>query len=149
MRAVPLFSLVVDRYRSCVRVFTREPTEMTRFWVAAHTLLLGLSLSYGRPGALSVLRQGDRYLYLPLNVWLAVSYTLAAVMLWRTFGHRPRPLVSWVGNTLMALLWGSIVIGRVVADGPTALANGSTATWLMAVWVLLRTEATFRDSESA
>lgn len=131
------------------RVFRVESTVMTRFWLALHTLVLALQLAFGRPGAFSVLRRGDRYLFVPEEVWIGLAFALSALMMWRTFGYRPRPLIAWFGNAAVAALWGSVVIGRLVADGLPSLASGATATWLMAVWVLLRTEANYHDSETA
>jgi hypothetical protein len=129
--------------------FVGTSTLMTRFWVALHTLALGLMLDFGRVGVFAALRRGDRYLYLPLECWQWMAYILSALMIWRVVRHRSRPRVAWCINSATVLFWGAIVVGRVQADGWSAAASGATATFLMAAWVLLRTEATLRDTEQA
>lgn len=138
----------------------RTPTEVraalnigntitTRLWVSLFSLMLALQLALDQPSLFSHVSIKMFFLYVPSTWWAAALAIAGFSMLWRVFARVPRPWAAWASNGFTVGVWGSILMIRVSAIGPNAVTSSSTVVLIMAMWCLLRTEATERDVETA
>jgi hypothetical protein len=124
-------------------------TLTTRLWVSLFSLSLALQLGLGQPSLFSHAGMQMFFSLVPVYVWGASMTVSGGLMLWRTFANNSIAWIAWFSNGFAAFLWVSIVLIRFVLIGYQSLASSSTIVALMAGWLLLRTEATIRDKETA
>lgn len=79
------------------------------------------------------------------TLWGLAYFTVAFFGLWRLVDTRPRPLCGWVTNSLACAVWGAGLVACAMLDLSLALTPYSTVV-IMAMWCLLRTEATSNDT---
>lgn len=126
------------------RALNYGPTVAVRFFVAFAALLQALRFLLAHAGWLTP-PDGTLASRYPLSVWGAAFATAGALGLWRTISHSPNPRWGWVANTATTLVWTAGLAARARID-PSTLMSAYTVIALMAVWCLLRTEATPLDT---
>lgn len=124
-------------------------TLTTRLWVGLFSLTLGAQVCLDQPSLYSHTSIQTFFAVLPAHWWGGLLLAGGVLMLWRTVAPGSRPWVAWTSNSLAFGLWSSLVLLRAVSLGYGSLASSSTVVALMAGWLLLRTEATSRDRETA
>lgn len=124
-------------------------TLTTRLWVSLFSIVLAAQIAYGQPSMFSHVGLQTFFMLVPATAWAYALGFSGVVMLWRTVSGHSRPWVAWMSNSLTFSLWSSIVLMRFVLIGAPSLASSSTVVALMSAWLLLRTEATVRDTETA
>ena len=124
-------------------------TLTTRLWVGLLSVTLGVQVCLDQPSLYSHTSIHSYFHLIPAHLWGATLTLAGALMLWRTVAPGSRPWVAWVSNSLTFGLWSSLVLLRIASLGYTSLASSSTVIALMAGWLLMRTEATTRDRETA
>jgi len=124
-------------------------TITTRLWVALFSLMLATQLALDQPSLFSNVSIKMFFLVVPSTWWSVGLYVSGGLMLWRVFARVPRPWAAWLSNGINVGVWGSILIIRISSIGPYAVTSSSTIVLIMAIWCLLRTEATARDAETA
>lgn len=124
-------------------------TLTTRLWVSLFSLSLAVQIGMSQPSLFSHVGMATFFALVPAT-WWGLALTLSgSLMLWRTVARRPRPWLAWVSNCLAFGLWSSIVLIRFVLIGSASLASTATIIALMSAWLVMRTEATIRDQETA
>lgn len=124
-------------------------TLTTRLWVGLFSITLGAQVCLDQPSLYSHTSIQTFFSLLPAHWWGGLLLAGGLLMLWRTAAPGSRPWVAWVSNSLAFGLWSSLVLLRAINLGYGSLASSSTVIALMAGWLLLRTEATTRDRETA
>lgn len=81
-------------------------------------------------------------------LWAAVFAANSAALWWRIFDRRPRPHFGRLINASTAALWLMVTIATMVDFGFLAGAGDMTLT-IMAFWVVIRTDLTTTDRETA
>lgn len=120
------------------RALNYGPTAAARFFLALGAALQALrfcitSVDWAAPD---------------LAVVWASSFAVAAFFaFWRLVDPRPNPFCGWATNSFMCLVWFAGVVVRATFD-ITTLLTPFTVLALVAVWVLLRTEATPLDTRA-
>lgn len=134
--------LQVKDFRGALNAGT---TLTTRFWVSLFSLSLGLQLLFANPspGYLAL------FLTVPIPYWSGALISSGALMMWRVLAGKPRPVVAWFSNSFTCWVWTMVVVSRFFALGGESLVSSPTVIMIMSAWVLLRTEATHRDGETA
>ena len=132
-----------------LRLALNEGTTMpTRFFLALAATLQGAGYLLKSPGWLS------HPVYDGLNAvvdirWWGVAYIVAGLaMLWRAISPVSRPYVAWTINIYAALIWSTGMFTRMMI-GPESILATYTALTIAMWWLLLRTEATPRDTRVA
>lgn len=132
-----------------LRVALNEGTTMpTRYFVSVAAMLEGGGYMLKSPGWLS------HPVYDGLNAvvdirWWGVAYMLAGLgMFWRVVSPASRPLTAWAVNIYAALIWSTGMCTRMMIGAESVLST-YTALTIAVWWLLLRTEATSRDTRVA
>lgn len=124
-------------------------TLTTRLWVGLFSLTLGAQICFQDPTRYAHTGVQTFFSVLPAHWWGGSLLAAGLVMLWRTVAPGSRPWVAWLSNSLAFGLWSSLVTLRMLTIGYESLASSSTVIALMSGWLLMRTEATDRDRETA
>lgn len=118
------------------RALNYGPTAAARFFVGLASTLQALRLFLGHVNWVSP----------EIAHFWGVCYALVAILLfWRLIDDHPNPMCGWVANIFVCLVWLAGLVLRAKLDASSLLTPYSTVT-LMAVWCLLRTEATPLDT---
>ena len=132
-----------------LRLALNEGTTMpVRFFVALAASLQGAGYLLKSPDWLS------HPVYDGLNAvvdirWWGAAYLLAGLgMLWRTISPRSRPLTAWTINIFATLIWSTGMFTRLMI-GVESIFSTYTALTMAMWWLLMRTEATPRDTRVA
>ena len=124
-------------------------TLVTRLWLALLSLSLGAQLATGQPSIFSHPNYrvfDDTY---PMWLWSLGLVSAGLLMMWRVLTKVPRPLFGWTSNVLTLFVWVMVVVSRIAVMGWSSVGGWPTVVMIMAAWVLVRTEATRRDGETA
>jgi hypothetical protein len=124
-------------------------TLTTRLWVGLFSLSLATQIGFSQPSLFSHVGLATFFALVPATWWGLALTASGLLMLWRTVARKPRPWIAWISNCLAFGLWSSIVLIRFVLIGSASLASTATIIALMSGWLVLRTEATARDKETA
>lgn len=124
-------------------------TLTTRLWVSMFSLTLGAQVCLRQSSLYSHTGIDTFFDIVPAQWWGGSLLAAGALMLWRTAAPGSRPWFGWLSNSLTFGLWSSLVTLRLISIGFESLASSSTVIALMSGWLLLRTEATTRDRETA
>lgn len=120
------------------RALNYGPTAAARFFLALTASLQAVHIYIGHVMWVDV----------PLSALWGMLFTTAAIFaFWRLIDPRPNPVFGWLTNTLMCLVWSAGVVLRAKVD-PATLLTPYTTMALIALWVLLRTEATSLDTRA-
>ncbi len=144
MNTAPL--IPQDTLRTALNV---GQTLSTRFWLSLAALAQGGAFMLQSPSWLSHPSFAALNEILPLFYWGSAFVGIGLLGMWRVLSPKPRPRVAWAVNTLMTNLWSVTVMIRFFGTGPISLCSIYTVCALMAMWCLVRTEATHRDTQSA
>lgn len=120
-----------------------------RFFLALFSIVMGAQILGGQPSMFSHVGMQTFFQVLPASWWGGAMFFCGSVMLWRVAIAGARPIVAWANNIAVFALWLTIVIVRLVLVGGWSWVNTSTVVAGMAFLVLMRTEATERDRETA
>lgn len=135
-----------DDIRKAINVGT---TLTTRLWLSMAGLLQGSAFLLQSPSWLSHPSFNALNAALPIQVW-GVSFVSVGVLgLWRALSSTGRPKWAWLINVITCNVWACAVCVRFYGTGPTSLLSLYTVFALIALWVLVRTESTTRDTETA
>lgn len=137
---------VTDDIRTALNVGT---TLTSRMWLSAAGLLQGLGFLLQSPSWLSHAAFQSLNSVLPLWVWGASFCIVGSLGMWRVFSNKSRPMWAWLVNFLTVNVWSLAVAVRYYGTGPVSFCSLYTVFTLVAFWVMLRTEATKRDTETA
>lgn len=130
------------------RALNEGTTLVPRFFLSLATLFQAAGYLTHSPSWLGAKVYVGLNAVVPLHYWGAV-YALAGVLgLWRCLAPTARPGLAWITNILVMLVWSTGLVTRLMI-GPKTVLSVYTAVTLMALWCLLRTEATLRDTRSA
>lgn len=124
-------------------------TLTTRLWVALFSLSLAGQIGMSQPSLFSHVGLATFFALVPATWWGVAMTVSGSLMLWRTVSRKPVAWVAWMSNCLAFGLWGSIVMIRFILIGSESLASSATVIALMSAWLVMRTEATVRDQETA
>lgn len=124
-------------------------TLTTRLWVSLFSIVLSAQIALQQPSMFSHVGLQTFFVVVPAEAWATGLAVSGFLMLWRAVARSPKPWVAWLSNGLSFGLWSSIVLVRFVLIGAPSFASSSTVVALMSAWLLLRTEATARDQETA
>lgn len=123
-------------------------TTMTRMWLSVAALLQALGYAMGGPGGYANILYTGLKLLVPLWAW-ALAYTVIGVAgMWRVLDPIPNPRCAWIVNVATLFVWMMGLIVRLKMAPVMILTTYGVVT-MMALWCLLRTEATLRDTASA
>lgn len=84
----------------------------------------------------------------PLHYWGFLYLTAGLLGAWRMLSPHSRPLWAYIINSYVLAVWSAGWIVRMLL-GWTSVFSICTMVVLFAFWVLVRTEATHRDSRTA
>lgn len=134
--------LKVKDFRGALNAGT---TLTTRFWISLFSICLGLQLVFSpaSPGYVAL------FITVPIVYWSIALISSGTMMMWRVLAGKPRPVIAWISNSFTCFVWTMVVLSKFFALGAGSLVSSSTVIMLMSAWVLLRTEATHRDGETA
>jgi len=125
-------------------------TLKIRFALSLMSILTGMQILMGIFGhALPWVERWAMFATLSAPVWSAVLLASGGLMLWRTLSTESRPCLAWFSNVLALVTWFMICVSYVAAAGWRGLVSTYSVVLLMAIFCVLRTEATRRDTETA
>ena len=124
-------------------------TLVTRLWLSFFSLSLGTQLWMDQPSIFSHPNYKVYESTYPMTFWVAILICSGLMMGWRVFAKMPRPVWGWISNTATFFTWLLVVISRIAVIGWDSVGGWPTFVLIMAAWVLVRTEATRRDGETA
>jgi hypothetical protein len=130
------------------RAMTEGTTLTTRFFLSLAAVFQGLGYFFSATGWWSSPIYQWFNSFVPLPVWGALYLGVGMLGLWRAGARWSRPKLAWAINIITMLVWSSGLLQRLWL-GPESLFSAHSALTLMALWCLLRTEATDRDSRTA
>lgn len=125
---------------------TQGTTLKVRFILALQSLIFGASLLV-RP--MPAPTRWALFATLPVYAWSAMLWLSGAVMLWRVLSVKPLPWLAWVSNVFTLFTWFIICLSYTAFEGWRGLVGTHILALLMAVFCVLRTEATRSDLETA
>lgn len=138
-----------DDIRSALNVGT---TLTTRFWLAMAMTLHGAGFFFNQGSWLMSPSFQAMNKVIPLETWGTFYLTAGALGMWRALSPRSLPLMGWIVNSLIFSVWLTTMMVRTWNGGNVnvySLLSFYTAFLMMAGWCLIRTEATYRDTETA
>lgn len=124
-------------------------TLTTRLWVSMFSMILGFQLLTGQPSLFSYAGYKAMTDTIPLHWWGGMFLVCGALMAWRIFTRKSRPIYGWISNILTCVAWTLLVVSRIWYIGFSAVISTSTVVCIMCAWLVVRTEATERDIKTA
>jgi hypothetical protein len=125
---------------------TTGTTLKIRFILALQSLLFGASLML-RP--MPAPTRWALFTTLPAWAWSAMLWASGSLMLWRVLSTRSVPWLAWTSNVFALFTWFIICLSYAAFEGWRGLVGTHILALLMAVFCVLRTEATRSDLETA
>lgn len=124
-------------------------TLSTRFWLALMSVIYGAGFILDAPSWMSHPSFDHLNDVLPTWAWGVGLIAVGSLCMWRAVSMVSRPWYSWMTNFLMVSIWCTMTIVRWYGMGSISLLSTNTVVLIMAVWCLMRTEATYRDKATA
>lgn len=132
------------------RALSTGSTLPVRLILALTSIVTGLQILlglFGRP--LPLADKWVMFATLSAPIWVAALLGSGALMLWRVLSTRPVAWLAWTSNVFAFMTWFMICLSYAVAESWRGLIGTYTIALLMAMFCVLRTEATNRDRETA
>lgn len=127
-------------------------TLTTRFWLSLIMIAYGGGFYLNEASWLASPSFADLTAVVTLRWWAIGFLITGSLGMWRVWAPTPLPLCAWVINTAVFAIWFSVVLLRIWDGGRwnySSLASTYSILTLAAAWCLIRTEATYRDTETA
>lgn len=124
-------------------------TLVLRFFMALFSLSLGATIWIGESSLMAPVGRSVFFREMPNEVWVVALMLCGGLMMWRVLMRMPRPLWAWASNLLTCTVWSTIMAGRIEVMGIRGLLGNAFIIWLISAVIVLRTEATVRDQETA
>lgn len=135
-----------DTWRDALLLGT---TLTTRIWLSLAALVHGLGFFFQQGSWLQHPSYQTLLKVVSYNYWGAAFCVAGALGLWRVFSPASKPRCGWLINGAVVTLWLFQMGIRIWGLGAISLLSVHTVLLIMAAWCFIRTEATYRDTETA